>query len=504
MLLARGGVDVTVLERRDRVGGRTSAIEAQGFRFDMGPTFFLYPQILREIFQVCGYNLDQEVELLRLDPHYRLIFQDAEAIEATADVQRMKAQIARLSPADAEHLDRYLGENRRKFAAFTPILQSPWESWRSVLSPALARKLPLVRPWSSVDQDLKRYFKDPRVRLAFSFQSKYLGMSPFKCPSLFTILSYLEYDFGVFHPRGGCAAVSEAMARTVMQMGVRIQLNAEVKELLFHGRRVVGAKTAAGSFRADATVVNADFANAMQHLVPDRLRRRWRDRKLNRKKYSCSTFMMYLGIDGHVDHLQHHNIFLARDYAKNLLEIERDHRLSANPSVYVQNPCVSDPSLAPPGQSTLYILAPVTHLHPHVDWAQQTQTFRNTVFAQLTKMGVTDLPRRIRYEKIITPADWQTDMRIYRGATFNLAHTFRQMLHLRPRNRFEDIPGMYLVGGGTHPGSGLPVIYEGARITASLLLDDLAMPSSWIRQPPQPAITRPTNCSPGPSLTEVA
>jgi phytoene desaturase len=483
MILASRGVRVTLLERRHRVGGRTSAIEADGplggrFRFDVGPTFFLYPAVLEEVFTACGENLHDHVKLTRLDPQYHLIFEQGGELRATPDVARMQSEMSRLDPHDARNLPAFLADNRRKFAAFKPILQRPWSSWTDLLSFNPLKMLPLVRPWSSVDSDLRRHFRDPRTRLAFSFQSKYLGMSPFQCPSLFTILSFLEYEYGVFHPEGGCAAVSEAMAKVASTIGVDIRLNEQVEAMRFDGRRCTGVVTSAGAIDCDAVVVNADFADAMTRLVPDRLRRRWTDRKLARKKYSCSTFMLYLGIEGRHPELSHHTIFLAGDYEQNLRDIEIDHRLSDNPSFYVHNPSSLDPTLAPAGHSTLYVLAPVSHEHGNIDWRRDAGPFRRTVLSQLRKLGLGDIEPRIRFEKMITPAEWSADMRVYRGATFNLAHTLQQMLHLRPNNRFEDLDGVYLTGGGTHPGSGLPVIYESARITGKLLLDDLGVPNS--------------------------
>jgi phytoene desaturase len=174
---------------------------------------------------------------------------------------------------------------------------------------------------------------------------------------------------------------------------------------------------------------------------------------------------------------------MARDYAKNLREIESEHVLSDDPSIYVQNACITDSTLAPPGMSTLYVLAPVSHQHPNIDWSRERQRFRQVVLRQLAKLGVKNLETRIRYEKIVTPDDWQAQYAVYRGATFNLAHNLGQMLHFRPHNRFEDIGGVYLTGGGTHPGSGLPVIFESARISARLLLDDFGMDRSWIDVP---------------------
>jgi phytoene desaturase len=322
---------------------------------------------------------------------------------------------------------------------------------------------------------------DERVRLAFCFQSKYLGMSPFRCPSLFSILSFLEYEHGVWHPIGGCGAVSAAMARVARQMGVEIRLNEPVEEILFAGRRAVGVRTATEVHRGSAVIVNADFARAMERMVPDRLRRRWSNRRLARKKYSCSTFMMYLGVEGPCEQ-PHHSIHISRDYAENLRDIEERHVLSEDPSFYVQNAAVTDRSMAPAGHSALYVLAPVSHQHPNIDWGVERSRFRSRLLEKLAQAGYGDLTSRIRYERILTPQDWETRYEVYRGATFNLAHSLDQLLHLRPRNRFEDLDGMYLVGGGTHPGSGLPVIFESARISTRLLLNDLGWPSASVPQ----------------------
>ena len=472
MLLARAGLSVQVIERQPHVGGRTATLEGDGFRFDVGPTFFLYPRVLEEIFAAVGRNLHDEVKLVRLDPQYHLVFGGGGELLATPNVQRMENAIAELSPDDAPNFRRFLEDNRAKLASFRDILERPFLGLRDLFSTSLLKALPMLRPWLSLDGELARYFRDPRLRLAFSFQSKYLGMSPFNCPSLFSILSFLEYEHGVFHPVGGCGAVTAAMARVARDLGVTISLGEDVQEILFEGRRAVGVRTARGEHRAEALVVNADFARAMTRLVPDNLRRRWTNRRIEKKRFSCSTFMLYLGIEGRYDNLAHHTIYMAKDYTRNLDDIEKRHVLSDDPSFYVQNACVTDPALAPPGHSTLYVLTPVTHRHANVDWTIERQRYRALVLRQLTKIGIEDIENRICWEQTVTPADWEHDQQIYRGATFNLSHSLNQMLHLRPRNRFEDLDGVYLVGGGTHPGSGLPVIFESARITARLLLQD--------------------------------
>ncbi|MFM7251076.1 MAG: phytoene desaturase family protein [Planctomycetaceae bacterium] len=490
MLLASAGVRVRVLERLPTPGGRTSTIEAPGgYRFDLGPTFFLYPRVLEDIFTACGRDLRSEVDLVRLDPQYRLVFGSGGEILATPDVARMEAEVSRLSPRDAGSFTRFMTANREKFARFAPFLEQPFQSWLDLATPDLVRLMPLLKPWRSLDVELGSFFSDERVRLAFTFQSKYLGMSPFRCPSLFSILSFLEYEHGVFHPIGGCGAVSAAMARIATDMGVEIRYAEPVESLEFEGRRIRAVRTARDTYAADATVVNADFARTMTRLVPDRLRRRWSDRRIASKRFSCSTFMLYLGVEGR-DDIPHHTIYLSENYRENLADIEQRHVLGTDPSMYVQNACITDPSLAPAGHSTLYLLAPVTHRHPNVDWRREAPGFREMVLDQAERVGIRDLRSRIRYEKMITPDDWQDDYEIYRGATFNLSHDLGQMLHRRPHNRFEDLERVYLVGGGTHPGSGLPVIYSSARITTDLLLDDLGLDraASCPRRAPRPGL----------------
>jgi len=486
MLLAHAGVEVDVFEAKPHVGGRTSAFELDGgYRFDLGPTFFLYTRVLEEIYRTVGRELRDEVRLERIDPQYRLLFGegeewDAAHLDATGDIEGMSAEIARLSPGDADGFARYMADNTEKLAKFRPVLEKAFESWLDLVDPAFLKALPYLRPTASVDKDLQRWFSDPRVRLGFTFQSKYLGMSPFRCPSLFTIVSHLEYAHGVWHPIGGCAAVSDNMAKVAEEEGARIHLDEPVESLIFEGKKVVGVRTKTGEHRADAVVVNADFAHAMSHLVPDKLRKGWTDKKLEKKKFSCSTFMLYLGVEGRYDDLPHHSIYIPGHYKEVMKDIEERHVLSDHPAVYVQNACVTDPGLAPDGHSTLYVLVPVTHETPNVDWSVEAPRYRELVLDTVEReLGLTDLRSRIRAEKMITPDQWRDTHFVHKGATFNLAHGLDQMLVFRPRNRFAEIPGMYLVGGGTHPGSGLPVIYEGARITSKLLTRDLGVEFDW-------------------------
>ena len=439
MLAAHAGAEVTLFEKANRVGGRSGTLEADTqagrFRFDIGPTFFLYPAILSEIFSSCGLRLEDTVDLIRLPIRYDLRFENGPELRIPADLEGLQREIARISPADAANVPRFIDENRRKLDRFKSVLSRGFDGPRDLLRRDMLRALPMLRPFSSVDQDLARYFADPRVRLAFSFQSKYLGMSPYRCPSLFTILAFMEHEYGIFHPRGGTGAVMRAMADAATRMGARIRLGEPATEILVEDGRAVGVRTAEGVTGADAVMVNADFANAMTTLVPNAARRKWTDAAIGKREFSCSTFMMYLGIEGELSDAAHHTILLSENYAGNFAEIERAEAPPVTPSIYVQNACATDPSVAPAGHSTLYVLVPVGNrdlAHP-IQWTPElVRHYRGVALARLARAGFGDIERRIRFERIVTPTDWEDEFAVHRGAVFNLAHNFGQMLLASP------------------------------------------------------------------------
>jgi len=478
MLLAKAGVKVTILEKSDAVGGRTRLFHKDGFTFDRGPTFFHYPEVAEEIFQAVGLDAHEELELIPLDPNYRLIFGQGGQIDATRDLENMVSQIEQLvGPEDANGFRRYIDDNRRKMRLSKKCLNTPWRGPTDLISKRALRISRVLRPWRSVSKDLSKSFRDERMQLAMSFQTKYLGMSPFQAPSLFTILAYLEYEHGIFHPRGGLGKITSKMAEIAEKMGVVIKLSEPVEELIFEGKRVVGARTPDNTYSAERVVMNADFATGIKQLVPNKLRKKWSNSKIEAKSYSCSTFMLYLGVDRLYD-TPHHQIYASSDYQRNLKDITEHKVTWEDPSVYVQNACVTDPSLAPKGCSTLYVLVPVTHTHDSIDWDTIKHEYRDVVVSQMEKMGFENVSRHIVSETIITPDDWGSSD-IYRGAVFNLAHSLNQMLWRRPQNLFEETENLYLVGGGTHPGSGLPTIFESGRITGKMICADMGIDPDW-------------------------
>ena len=350
LLLAKEGVPVTVFEKEPAVGGRTRVMRTPlGYSFDLGPTFFLYPRILADIFAACGERLQDHVALRRLDPQYHLVFEGGGNLEATPDLARLEAEVARLAPADARNVRRFLDDNRRKLAPSVRFWSRTSRAPPISSRPPCSRRCRRCGPSRAWTRTCSRYFADPRVRLAFSFQTKYLGMSPFRCPSLFTILSFLEYEHGVFHPIGGCGAVSEAMARLARQLGVEIRLNTPVERILYRDGEAVGLEAGGERIAAGAVVVNGDFARRRAAPHPRNDAPRWTDRKLAKTKLSCSTFMLYLGLEGDVGDLPHHTILLSREYERNIRRDRPAASCPTNPSFYVQHAGPTDPTLGAAG-----------------------------------------------------------------------------------------------------------------------------------------------------------
>jgi phytoene desaturase len=294
-------------------------------------------------------------------------------------------------------------------------------------------------------------------------------MSAWECPGAFALLPYIEHAFGVWHTMGGLSEISEAMAKVCIELGVDMRLGTPAKQLLLSGKRVKGAELPNGEkIWADETILNADFGYAMKNLVPPGVLKKYSPTNVDKREYSCSTFMLYLGLDKVYD-LPHHTIFFAEDYKSNIEDIFKIKTLSKDLSFYVRNASVTDPTLAPEGHSALYVLVPVPNLTAPIDWEKNKEPFREQVIKALeTTGGMHDLRDHIQEEIVYSPQTWE-NMNIQFGATFNLAHSLNQMMYLRPRNKFEELDNCYLVGGGTHPGSGLPMIYESGRIAANLI-----------------------------------
>ncbi|HJM63404.1 MAG: phytoene desaturase family protein [Roseibacillus sp.] len=469
MILAHRGFRVTVVEKAGRVGGRSACLQAGPYIFDTGPTFLHQKFTLEEMFQEAGRNLDEELDLVQLDPMTRLKWGDT-SIDTTSDSKKMAAEIERAFPGESEGFQRFMADHEEKLRLLIPCLQSSYGNLRDLFRKRLLDAFPYVVTRDSVFSLLGKYFSDERLRLAFTFQAKYLGMSPWKCPALFSILAFLEYRFGIYHVQGGVSRISEKMAEIAEQEGAEIRLNSCVREVLSEGWETSGVVLESGEvIKADAVVINADYGHAVTRLLNGR---NVSGEKLRRKGFSCSTFMLYLGLDTLYRDEPHHQILFADDYRRNVDEIQKERTVSQDMSVYVRNSSVTDPLVAPEGHSNLYILVPTINTRHRIDWPGMQSAYRDKVLDRVEeRTGMKDLRRHIVEERMITPRNWQDDGPIFLGATFNLKHTLNQLLYLRPHNRYAKFRNLYLAGGGTHPGSGLPTIYESARISSNLICE---------------------------------
>jgi phytoene desaturase len=473
MLLAHNGYEVDIFEQKEHIGGRNASIKLGEFTFDTGPTFLMLADVLHDLFRFVGRNIEEYMDLKEIEPLYRLRFNGEKDFYPSRDSAYMARQLQEIFPEDEAGYRRFMEKEKVKFEKLYNCLKVPYHSIFHLLRPMFIKALPKLDLNRSLYDKLSEYFQHEEMRIAMTFQSKYLGMSPWNCPGAFTILSYLEHGTGIYHPIGGLNKISEAMADIVKEEGGRIHLSAAVRELLVENNTAVGVLLENGEkILADQIIINADFAHAMSNIVKPADRRKYTNAKLKKLDYSCSTFMLYLGLDKKYD-ISHHNIIFADDYKRNVFEIAQTKVLSADPSFYLQNASVTDPTLAPEGKSALYVLVPVPNNTGKIDWLNEKDSFRDLIIRKIKeKTELTDIDQHIEVEKVITPLDWENEYSVYNGATFNLSHKISQMLYFRPHNQFDDIKNCYLVGGGTHPGSGLPTIYESGRISANMIMQD--------------------------------
>jgi phytoene desaturase len=471
MQLAHAGYKVNVFEKQPFIGGRTSRLSLGDFHFDRGPTFLNMPQILEKTFAAAGRSMQDYLQMIALDPMYRLQFADL-SLDATTNRERMGEAIEHLFPGNRAGYERFMQRESIRFAALAPLLQNKHDSLLDYLRPRFLRALPKLTVTQSLYDQLSLYFSDERLRLAFTFQAKYLGMSPWECPGAFTILSYMEHAYGVHHPIGGLNQIPDAMRRVLVEHGGKVHTSQGIKQIIVKNGRAIGVELESGDrVHADEVIINADFGFAASKLFAPGLLKRYAPAKLKRKTFSCSAFMLYLGLKKTHSHLPHHTILFSNDYKKNVQEITNTMQLSADPSVYIHNASVTDATLAPDNCSALYVLAPVPNNRSGIDWQRETPAFRQLLLQQIQKAGFVDVEANIVEEQCLTPADWEHHMYVYDGATFSMGHRLTQMMYFRPHNRFEEVEGCWLVGGGTHPGSGLPTILESANITARGIIE---------------------------------
>jgi phytoene desaturase len=468
LMLSANGFEVDIYEKDNVVGGRSKRLSIGDYFFDAGPTFLMYLDILEKVFQTSGYDLSKELNIIQLDPLYELDFIDFN-IKPSKDPKITAQLFEDKKKGSKEVYFKWLKLQEKKLNLIAPILEKPFPSIRRFFDWEVIKGVPVLHPFQSVYSYLYKQFKDETLVHALSFQAKYLGMASYQAPSVFTILPYLEHAKGLFHVEGGLNQINEVMAKLITKNKSRVHLNSPVKEVIVKNKKAIGLKLADDEIvHADYIVLNADFAYAMSQLFNQDVLNKYTKEKMEKKKYSVSTFMIYLGLKTELP-LEHHTIIFSKDYGTYLKEMTKNEKIIDDISIYVHNPSRIDKTLAKEGMSALYILVPVPNTQSNINYEEIKNTLKDKVYDMISKKINIDFKKYIEVEKIITPTDWKNDFNVFNGAVFNLSHNYGQMLHKRPKNKFDEVPNIYLVGGGTHPGSGLPTIYQSALIAYQYL-----------------------------------
>lgn len=467
--LAVKGHRVTILEKRDRPGGRGAVFEQNGFTFDAGPTIITAPYLLDELFAMAGRRIADYVRIFPVDPFYRIRFDDGSVFTYSGDPERMRAEVRRFAPDDVAGYEAFMVRSGEIFEkgylelGHVPFL-TPWSMGRAV--PTLVR----LECYRSVLGLVSRYMKSPKLRQAFSFHPLLVGGDPQHAPAIYALICYLERTWGVHFAEGGMGAVVSGLVRLLGDLGVEVRLDAPVEEITISDGRARGVRLAGGErIPADLVVSNGDVAWTYRHLVEPRHRPSNSDRKLDRMRYSMSLFLIYFGTDRTYPDLTHHTIILGPRYEGLLDDIFRRRRLADDMSLYLHAPTRSDASLAPPGCETFYVLSPVPNLAADIDWGAQRERYRNAVYDRLERTCLPDLRRHVVTERLFTPDDFRTELWSHLGAAFSFEPTLLQSAYFRGHNRCPDVPNLYFVGAGTHPGAGIPGVLSSARATDSLI-----------------------------------
>jgi phytoene desaturase len=474
--LAARGHDVTIVEKRDQPGGRAYVYRQDGFTFDGGPTVITAPWLLTELFALAGRDAAQYVTLVPVDPFYRVFFPDGEHFDYAGDPARMEAEIQRISaePGDLAGYREFVRRTEAIFAkGFTELAAVPFLNLSDMLRivPDLVR----LESYRTVSGFLGRFVKDERLRQVLTFHPLLVGGNPFQTTSIYTLIHHLEREWGVWFAMGGTGAVVDALVRLFGELGGTLRLNAEVGEITTEGRRATGVRLADGTdLPADVVVCNADVAGAYHRLLPAALRRKYTDRRLARMRYSMSLVVIYFGTDRQYrgtdgPALAHHDIILGPRYQELLHDIFTRKHLAEDFSLYLHMPTLTDPSLAPPGGEAFYVLSPVPHLGGDVDWATQARPYRDRIMQFLEDRYLPDLSRHIVTEHMIDPRHFAGTLNSYLGSAFSVEPILTQSAWFRPHNRSEELPNLYFVGAGTHPGAGLPGVLSSAKIVDDLI-----------------------------------
>jgi phytoene desaturase len=470
--LARQGCQVTVMEKCEKPGGRCGRMSVDGYTFDTGATLFMLPDLYAQTFAALGERMEDHLDLRRIDPTYHLTFPDDSQLQLTSDLHSLQAQLEAIEPGSFEHMLHYLGEGRRIYELSVPeLLGRDFRSLPGFINPRMLLLFLQVKALIRHTSYVGRFFKDPRLQMAFTFQDMYMGLSPYDSPATYSFMQSTELADGLWYPMGGMYRITEALAGIAEKLGVRFLYNAPVEKILVDGGSATGVLLSDGRvISADTVVANADLGYVYRHLLPDD---GMADR-IDRKEYGCSTIMFYWGLDKQYPQLGPHNLFLCGDYRQGFEDIFKNLGMPEEPNFYIHAPVRLDPSMAPADHDTWYVAVPVGHISSKrsQDWPAMQARARAFILQRLARLGLADVEAHIRSEVSFMPVDWQNRYNLSYGSTHGLSHKLTQMAYLRPHNRHSRYHNLYFVGASTHPGTGIPTVLISAGLAARRILED--------------------------------
>ncbi|EOS7831091.1 phytoene desaturase [Enterococcus hirae] len=474
--LQKLGYEVTLYEKDRQVGGKMNQIKTAGFTFDLGPTIVMMPEIYREVFEFCGKDPDDYIPMKKVDPMLKLYFNKEEPIEFSNDLIELTKTLENISPEDTQGYFAFLADIYQRYtiakeAFITKSFRGFWDFYNPKSLWAGIR----LRTFSDAYTSISKFVKDDRLRKSLAFQTLYIGVSPYQGPSLYTIIPMIELFYGVYFIEGGMYTLATSLARLFEELGGKIVYETSVDEILIDNKIAKGIRIGIEQVMADAIVCGADFPYAMKELIPDeRKRGKYTNKKIAKFEYSCSCFLMYLGLDKKYPEEHLHSIYFAEDFKQNVDDLFERGKLPDDPSFYLYRPSLMDDSLAPEGQEGLYVLVPVPELSKYEKWTEQTmQAYRQKIIRLLKEKTIfKDIDEHIVSETLITPKDFSERFNAYNGATFGLKPTLKQSNYYRPHNKFSAAENLYFCGSSTHPGAGVPIVMQSAKLAVEELLRD--------------------------------
>jgi phytoene desaturase len=472
--LQSAGVKTTLIEKRDKPGGRAYVYHDDGFVFDAGPTVITAPAALEELFTLSGRRMSDYVELLPVTPFYQLRWEDGVCFDYVNDPEALSREIARIGPSDVDGYQRFLSySNELLMEGYEKLGTVPFLNFWSMVR--VAPQLIRLESHRSVYAKVSEFIRERHLREAFSFHSLLVGGNPFETSAIYSLIHALERRWGVWFAKGGTGALIGALVRLFEELGGTVKLSSPVEHIGMADGLARSVRTEDGwTGTFDAIASNADIVHTYEKLLGHTRRGKTYATALKRKRFSMSLFVVHFGLKGVRRHLKHHTILFGPRYRALISEIFNGRTLPEDFSLYLHAPSVTDPSMAPEGCSTYYVLSPVPHLGTApIDWTEEGPRYRDRILSYLDQSILPGLRRDLVTCRTFTPLDFKGELNAHLGSAFSIEPILTQSAYFRPHNRDDAVPNLYIVGAGTHPGGGIPGVVGSAKATAGLMLDDL-------------------------------